>query len=44
MRTVLLVAALSGFAGLGVLDVVDGRWSTGIASLLLAVANALLLA
>jgi hypothetical protein len=38
-----LAMALGGFAGLGVLDIVAGNPRIGIASLLLAVANALLL-
>lgn len=44
MRTVLLVMALGGFAALGTMDIASGRYATGIAALLLAAANALLLA
>ncbi|MGH2954684.1 MAG: hypothetical protein ACRD2Z_03295 [Thermoanaerobaculia bacterium] len=43
MRTALLIAALGGFAGLGLTDLAGGRIDTGIAALLLATANLLLL-
>jgi TM2 domain-containing membrane protein YozV len=43
MRTTLLACALFGFAGLGVMDLLGGRTATGIAALLLATANWLLL-
>lgn len=43
MRLIFLTLALGGFAGLGVLDVVGGNARVGIASLLLALANSLLL-
>lgn len=44
MRTALLLCAIVGFAGLGVLDLLDGNPATGVASLMLAAANWLLLA
>lgn len=44
MRTALLIIALTGFAGLGVMDLLHGQYPTGIAALLLVVANYLLLA
>ena len=44
MRLALLVMALGGFAGLGLLDIAQAQWKTGVAALLLATANALLLA
>lgn len=43
MRIVLIIVALSGFVGLGLLDLFAGRPVTGIAALLLAAANGLLL-
>lgn len=43
MRTALLVLALAGFVGLGVVDLLAGELRAGVAALLLAVANALLL-
>lgn len=43
MRVVLLGMALGGFAGLGAIDIAAGNARVGIASLLLAVANGLLL-
>jgi len=39
MRTALLVLALTGFVGLGVLDLLAGDLKHGGAALLLAVAN-----
>jgi hypothetical protein len=44
MRSALLVLALAGFVGLGMLDLSAGNWHPGIAALLLAAANYLLLA
>lgn len=44
MRTALLATALAGFVGLGVLDLWHGDLKHGTAALLLALANALLLA
>ncbi len=43
-RSILLTFAIAGFAGLGVLDLANGRFSTGVAGVLLAAANYLLLA
>lgn len=43
MRTVLLVIALGGFVALGFMDVFGGSPRTGIAALLVAVANGLFL-
>ena len=43
MRTLLLILAIGGFAGLGLLDLVAGRFAIGVAALLLATANFLLL-
>lgn len=43
MRTAALIAALGGFAVLAVLDLKAGHVSTGVAALMLAVANGLLL-
>lgn len=43
MRAVLLTMAITGFAGLGVLDLLTGSGRVGIAALFLAVANFLLL-
>lgn len=43
VRTGLLVAMLVGFAGLGVIDLLNGQLRTGVAALLLASANYLLL-
>lgn len=42
-RTILLVAAIGGFAGLALLDLSAGRVSVGVAELMLAAANYLLL-
>lgn len=44
MRVAFLACALGGFAALGVLDIAAGSLRTGVAALLLAAANALLLA
>lgn len=43
MRTAFLVLAIGGFAGLGVLDLLQGNLRLGIAACILAVANGLLL-
>jgi hypothetical protein len=43
MRLVLLGVALAGFIGLGLLDITAGNTKPGVAALLLAVANGLLL-
>lgn len=43
MRQVLLIACIGGFAGLGVLDILAGREMVGLAALLLAAANYILL-
>jgi hypothetical protein len=44
VRLVLLVALIVGLTGLAALDLAAGSLRTGVASLLLAVVNALLLA
>lgn len=44
MRLALLILALAGFAALGLLDLAHGNIRLGIAALLLATANYLLLA
>jgi len=43
VRTVLVYVVLLSFVGLGVLSILDGQWRVGVASFLLAGANALLL-
>ena len=43
MRIALLAVALSAFVGLGLLDIAAGDIKPGVAALLLAVANGLLL-
>jgi hypothetical protein len=43
MRLVFLGMAVLGFVGLGILDLVDSNYRTGVAALLLAVVNLLLL-
>lgn len=43
MRVALLVAIFVGFTGLGVLDLLAGQLRLGVAALLLAVVNCLLL-
>lgn len=44
MRTLFLIMAIGGFVGLGLLDLSAGRVAVGVAALLLATANYLLLA
>jgi hypothetical protein len=43
MRALFLILAIGGFAGLGLLDLAAGRLAAGVAALLLATANFLLL-
>lgn len=43
MRTALVITALVGFIGLGILDLAAGNLKVGVASLALALANYLLL-
>jgi hypothetical protein len=43
MRTAVIAAIIVCFCTLGAVDIADGRGSTGMSSLLLAVVNALLL-
>jgi hypothetical protein len=43
MRTALVIIAIVAFVGLGIIDLTQGAWRTGIAAFLLAVANGLLL-
>ena len=43
MRFAFYVLAIVGFTALALVDLADGHLKTGVASLLLAVANALLL-
>lgn len=42
-RTVFIAVALAGFLGLAALDFASGAWRTGVAALMLALANGLLL-
>lgn len=44
MRLTFYLAAILGFLGLGVLDLVSGNVKVGVASIAIGVANALLLA
>lgn len=43
MRLAFLLAMLVGFAGLGMIDLIEGRYRLGIASLLLVLVQALFL-
>lgn len=43
MRPAPLILIIGGFAGLGLLDIAHGHYTTGAAALLLAIVNALLL-
>lgn len=43
MRPALVVLAVLAFAALGALDCASGAWRTGVAALLLAAVNGLLL-
>lgn len=43
MRLALILIAVAAFLSLGVLDLSIGNWTTGVASLLLAIVNLLLL-
>lgn len=43
MRTLFVATALTGFVALAALDLTAGSYRTGVASIMLAVANGLLL-